>query len=259
MQDISKTLYIPLAARIYISKKFPEFFYDKIALKLENNKNLPPCKEYAGFASVARTKIFDKKAKNFAQKFNNEQVAIVHLGAGLDSQNYRLQKLSNAKFYQVDFLEVIELRKKLLGVSDNEILISSDLFNFSWLKEIKEEKAIFIASGVFQYFDEGKIIILLKEIQKYFPNGIIVFDATNKFGLSLANLFVKTNANLEAKMNFYVNNSKTFAKKAGLTLISEEPFFSEVRKIKNLKLSTKISTLLADKFKMAKIITISLS
>lgn len=258
MDDISKTLYIPLAARIYISKKFPEFFYDKIALKLENNKNLPPCKEYAGFASVARTKIFDEQAEIFAKKFN-EKVAIIHLGAGLDTQNYRLEHLKNAHFYNIDFPEVIDLRRELLGISENETLIAQDFFNFSWKKEIKEEQVLFIASGVFQYLNESKIMWLFNILRKFFPQARIIFDATTKLGIKLANLFVKTNSKIKnAQMDFYINDLGYFLKITETKLILELPFFGEVRKIKNLNLSTRFSMYLADKYRMAKIIILEL-
>ena len=37
LSGIEDTLYIPLAARIYASKRFPYFFYDEKALELEEH------------------------------------------------------------------------------------------------------------------------------------------------------------------------------------------------------------------------------
>ena len=34
LDGVANTLYVPLYARIYVSKKFPEYFYDKMALKI---------------------------------------------------------------------------------------------------------------------------------------------------------------------------------------------------------------------------------
>ncbi|MFC2469734.1 MAG: class I SAM-dependent methyltransferase, partial [Negativicutes bacterium] len=34
MKGVADTLFIPLTARIYVSKRFPEYFYDKAALSL---------------------------------------------------------------------------------------------------------------------------------------------------------------------------------------------------------------------------------
>ena len=36
LQGVADTLYLPLAARIYVSKRFPEYFYDEKAMSLES-------------------------------------------------------------------------------------------------------------------------------------------------------------------------------------------------------------------------------
>ena len=56
---VANTLFVPLVARINISKKFPEYFMDEKALELE--KYLPQgadkgSSEYSNMASVARYK-----------------------------------------------------------------------------------------------------------------------------------------------------------------------------------------------------------
>ena len=40
LQGVEDTLYIPLYARIYASKRFPDYFYDEKALLLENHISL---------------------------------------------------------------------------------------------------------------------------------------------------------------------------------------------------------------------------
>ena len=34
-EGVADTLYIPLAARVYVSKRFPEYFFDPKSLELE--------------------------------------------------------------------------------------------------------------------------------------------------------------------------------------------------------------------------------
>lgn len=60
---VANTLFVPLVARINISKKFPEYFMDEKALELE--KYLPQgvdkgSSEYSNMASVARYYNMDK-------------------------------------------------------------------------------------------------------------------------------------------------------------------------------------------------------
>ena len=72
LQGIEDTLFIPMEARIYSSKYFPEYFYDEKALELE--KKIPGnvlekirdgSSEYTMLASVARYYNIDLMAKNF--------------------------------------------------------------------------------------------------------------------------------------------------------------------------------------------------
>ena len=55
-EGVANTLFVPLVARIAVSKQFPEYFYDKKALELE--KYLPEgaekgASEYTNLASCA--------------------------------------------------------------------------------------------------------------------------------------------------------------------------------------------------------------
>ena len=40
LQGVEDTLYIPLYARVYASKRFPDYFYDEKALLLEDSNSL---------------------------------------------------------------------------------------------------------------------------------------------------------------------------------------------------------------------------
>jgi O-methyltransferase involved in polyketide biosynthesis len=92
LQGVSDTLFIPLAARIFISKKFPEYFFDEKALLLE--KYIPDdtiqkrSSEYSFIASVARYYNLDSMARAFIEK--NGKSNIVCLGAGFETAYYRL-------------------------------------------------------------------------------------------------------------------------------------------------------------------------
>lgn len=72
LKDVEGTLYIPLAARIYVSKKFPDFFCDEKALSLEDyiptNDIKENTTEYFYMASVCRQYTIDKKIIKFLKK-----------------------------------------------------------------------------------------------------------------------------------------------------------------------------------------------
>ena len=288
---VEDTIYIPLAGRIAVSKKFPEYFYDSKALELE--EKIPQAamqmkfKEYENLAAVARYFNLDRIVRQFIERTGSGN--IINLGAGLETMYYRITAASTSTstststtkteeaeeneerkatetasgtirhtFYELDFPDVIKLRKAQLGEGENEILIEGDINNLEWTKEITNPSlpTLMIASGVFQYFHRHELLEFFKRIKEKFPKGEIVFDATDKFGIKMANYFVRRTGNQSAPMHFYIKSAQEIANATNTELYSHITFFMETRKIlrKKLKTSTKILMMLGDRFKKANII-----
>jgi O-methyltransferase involved in polyketide biosynthesis len=251
LQGVADTLYIPLVARIYVSKRFPDYFYDEKALALEtelpeNGALKKSDSEYFQMASVARYYLLDSITKNFLAGEGKRNV--VNLGAGLETGYFRLNDPRDL-FYEVDYPQVIETRRTLLGERPNEILIGSDLFELDWIKSIDSAlPTLFVVFGVFQYYREEIILKFVGELRRAFPDGEIIFDATNEKGLKFANRYVKKTGNASAPMRFFVNDAAEFAKKSGTTLIDCLPFFAETGKIlgKRLRLLTRVAMKIVD-------------
>ena len=251
LNGVEDTLYIPLVGRIYATKKFPEFFYDEKALSLESHiptdsidKN---SNEYFYMASVCRQQTIDEKIISFLK--DNPYGNVVFLGAGVETAYHRIGN-KTANFYQVDLPSVIEIRKRVLGNGNNENFISGDMFRLDWIKEIDTTLPTLISvSGGYQYFDESKIIEMVKKMKAHIPNGELVFDATNSKGLKLANKYVKKTGNTNAQMYFSVDNPKEFAKYTNTKLLEVDGFFQKALKdCHGLKLSTKIYMYFADRW-----------
>jgi O-methyltransferase involved in polyketide biosynthesis len=255
LQGVENTLFIPLAARIFASKKFPEYFFDEKALSLEkhipDNSIQKKSSEYSFMASVARYYNMDTMVKNFISK--QGRCNIVYLGAGLETAYYRLND-KTAYFYEVDLPEVIKARQSVLGENANEKLLGGDLFDLSWAANIiKSVPTLLIASGVFQYFTEERVIKFIADIRNSFDNAELIFDATNEMGIRYANRYVRKTGNTSAMMYFYINDGAEFARKTGTILIEERPFFTDARKLlsKKLGLYTRIAMRVVDNKKRA--------
>ena len=227
LNGVEDTLYIPLAARIYASEKFPEFFYDEKALSLkqyiptdsiENNTT-----EYFYMASVCRQQTIDRKIRGFLKENNRSNV--VFLGAGLETAYNRIGN-AESDFFQVDLPNVMDIRKKVLGNEDNEKLISGDMFTLDWIKEIDtSQPTMIVVSGVYQYFAESKIIDMIKKMKSRIAKGEVIFDATNSKGLELANKYVRKTGNTDAQMYFSVDNPKDFANNI-YKLLTDNEFYN---------------------------------
>ena len=277
MQGVEDTLYIPLAARIYASEHFPDFFYDEKVMELAKRINLKNIMEnsmeYFHMASVCRQKTIDGKIKDFLERKQGwtgeatqsrdvdgqylsereeppfkAKCNIVFLGAGLETAYDRIGN-KEARFYQLDLPDVIKVREELLGKGENERLLSGDLFALEWLKEIDcTMPTLLVAAGVFQYFHKEKILELLCKLNTLIPDWEIVFDATNSTGLKYANKYVRKTGNTKAEMYFGLDDPEVFAKEAGLRLLSVDGFYQEAfAHCKGLKLKTKIYMFFSDK------------
>ena len=168
-------------------------------------------------ASVCRQQTIDKKIIKFLEE--NIQSNVVFLGAGLETAYNRINNVKS-NFYQIDLPNVIDTRKKVLGNAGNEKLLSGDMFTLDWVKEIDASlPTMIVVSGVYQYFDKGKIIEMIKKMKSLILKGELVFDATNSTGLKLANKYVQKTGNVNAKMYFSVDNPKEFANSTNTKLI----------------------------------------
>ncbi|MDR2659381.1 MAG: class I SAM-dependent methyltransferase [Spirochaetaceae bacterium] len=255
LQGVSDTLFIPLAARIFVSKKFPEYFFDEKALSLE--KYIPDdsiqkrSSEYSFMASVARYYNLDLMVRAFIKR--NGASNIVYLGAGFETAYYRLNE-QIATFYEIDLPDVIAARRMILGEQTNELLIAGNIFDMEWAKQInKSISTLLVASGVFQYFKENQVIQFINDIKKAVSNAELIFDATNETGIKYANNYVKKTGNTSALMHFYINDGIDFSKRTGTKLIEERVFFTNARKMlaKKLGLYTRIAMKVVDDKKRA--------
>ena len=258
LQGVADTLFIPLQARIFASQEFPEYFYDAAALCLAQygaqESIRKKSSEYAFMASAARYYITDAMTKAFIAK--HEKCNIIYLGAGLETAYQRLNgaRMPGVLFYQVDLPKVIEARSTLLQTGENETLFGGDMFELAWAKNIDTTLAsLIIVCGVFQYFTEEKVVRFIKDLQAVFAQAELIFDATNETGLVYANKYVKKTGNAGALMHFYINDSALFAKKVGMHLLEERPFFTDARKMlgRKLRLYTRIAMRVVDKKKRA--------
>lgn len=264
---VANTLFVPLVARINISKRFPEFFIDSKALELESL--LPEdadkgSSEFHDLSSVSRYYNMDLMIASFAERILLQSPCnIVYLGAGLETAYDRLhEKFPLVKWYQQDLPQVIETRERIFGKRANETLISGDMFKMEWVNAINLSlPTLLVVSGVFHYFHEEEVISFIKNCKNLFPKGEMIFDSTSKSGLKYTNYFIKRTGNPDALMYFGIDNCKEFADKCGCELLEERTFFAIVLKIlgKKLRLMTKLFMKISEKSKNLHILHLKLN
>lgn len=262
-KGVPDTLFIPLTARIYISKRFPYYFYDEKCLEIEklipNELLVKKSNQYQNFANVSCFFNMDRIVKGFIGK--NEECNIINLGCGLETNYYRIND-KRATFYELDLPEVIENRRKVLPELEKDIYLPYSMFDLKWCQCIDRNKPTLItARGVFEYFEVDEIVNLLINISKEIPHAEIVFDTPNSKAIGYTNRYVKKTGNKDALIKFYIDDDIEFSNRINAELISSETFFTETRKIikKGLNLYTKIAMRMVDSKRMGKIIHLKLS
>lgn len=157
LQGVPDTLFVPLAARIRVSRRFPEYFHDQTALSREGS--IPgdaalTASEYGRIASVARYRSVDRMTRAFVAE--RGRCHIINLGAGLETAAFRLADL-DAKFYEVDLPEVIAARSTVIPQGPNEVLVGGDVLTLGWASYLDPATpSLFVALGLLQYFPTGR-------------------------------------------------------------------------------------------------------
>jgi len=184
LSEEKETLFITLYAKALDYHSKHSILNDKAAGDLVKDLNID-IKKYKGFGSdvmVVRAKQFDEWIKNFIAI--NKKATVVYLGCGLDTRILRINPSFDVNWFDVDYPEVIELRKKFFDEREGYKMIASSITESNWINEIPNDKPVLIiAEGVFEYLTEDEVKTLLNRITNHFNDGEIMFDVMNSFGI----------------------------------------------------------------------------
>ncbi|MEM5777416.1 MAG: class I SAM-dependent methyltransferase [Candidatus Aenigmatarchaeota archaeon] len=153
-----------------------------------------------------RAKQLDNYAKDFLAK--EPESIIIQLGCGLDS---RFNRVDNGKveWYDLDFPEVIELRKHFYKETDRYHMVSSSVTELDWLNSVnaKNKPVLTLAEGLFMYLKEEEIKLLFKTLQSKFEICTVIFDSYSKITARV----IKNHPSIKktgAVINWGIDNAK---------------------------------------------------
>lgn len=254
LTEEKETLLIPLYGKAHEnSKKRPilsdkkaaeivsQIDYDFSSLKIPEKTNLMMC---------LRAKLIDNFVKDFLAK--NKNSAALHLGCGLDSRYNRIEN-DDVDWYDVDFKEVIDIRKHFYSESDSYHMISSSVTEPEWLEKIPSEKkhALVIAEGLFMYLQEDEIKALIKNIRDRFGSFTMIFDAFSVFAAQK----VRNHPSIRktgATTHWGIDNPHELEEWNTEIKLLKELYFTSNEEIDHLDLGAKMMFKIADLFSVAK-------
>ncbi len=180
LTGIPKTLLIPLRARYLETKKPHGIIHDPKTVEILDEIGY----DFSGKNEVSvgtqlgvsiRTEILDEGVISFLEK--HPQGVVVNLGCGLDTRFHRIDN-GSVHWYDLDVAEAIDLRKQFFTETDRFKFIAKSVTDFSWLEVLpKNQATLFVAEGLFMYFEENEIKQILKKIKDNFPESEVLFEA----------------------------------------------------------------------------------
>ena len=220
MNNVNKTLYIPLYGKAYVSQK-GIIIEDKKAEEIWQSEGFAlkgkSASKWLAYYMGMRSAVFDNWLK---EKMSCMKDAIViHIGCGLDSRVLRVGT-DNHKWYDVDFSEVIEERKRYYTETDNYRMICGDVRENQWLENIAERKsAIVVMEGVSMYLTEEELQNLFSTLSAEFEQVCILMDSYTVFSAKMSRY--KNPVNDVGVTKVYGMDNPRSVEKGGICFVKE--------------------------------------
>ena len=187
MNGVNKTLYIPLYGKAYVSKKGiilndkkAEEIWETEGFALKGKSKF----KYLAYYMGIRSAVFDEWLKE--QLAKTEDAVVLHIGCGMDSRALRVGVI-NRKWYDVDFPQVIEERKRYYTESTTYKMLAGDVREDGWLANIPEQKcAIVVMEGVSMYLTNEELNGLTEKLCAHFEQVVLLMDCYTVFAAKMS-------------------------------------------------------------------------
>ena len=187
MNSVNKTLYIPLYGKSFVSKKGiilkdekAEEIWEKEQFSLKGKSK----SKYLAYYMGMRSRVFDDWVKSKMEE--DPEVIVIHLGCGLDSRVLRVET-ENHLWFDVDFPEVIEERKRYYSEKQNYKMLAGDVRTDSWLKNLpKSKNAIILMEGISMYLTLDEIKNLVSSLKSCFEHFSLLMDCYSDFAAKMS-------------------------------------------------------------------------
>ncbi|MEE1011668.1 MAG: class I SAM-dependent methyltransferase [Acutalibacteraceae bacterium] len=187
MNGVNKTLYIPLYGKSYVSKR-GIFLDDKKAEEIWESEGFAlkgkSKSKWLAYYMGARSAVFDEWIR--MQMTDAQDAVVIHIGCGMDSRVIRVGTEKH-KWYDVDFSEVIEERKRYYSDSANYRMIAADVRDGNWLTSVPEKKcAVVVMEGVSMYLTIEDMRNLTDSLCAHFENITLLVDCYTSFAAKMS-------------------------------------------------------------------------
>jgi O-methyltransferase involved in polyketide biosynthesis len=238
LSGVAKTLLITLYIRAVESQRPDALIKDKRAEELVRQldqeslrKTLALTDDFSRVAVILKGRDFDRFAQDFLVR--HPDAVVLHIGCGLDTRFERVcsEQPDNGRveWYDLDLPDVIELRRKLVGGEGvRQHFLACSALDSAWLDTVsahRQRPFLFLAEGVFMYFEEVQVKSLVLTLRDRFPGAELVFDAFSPF-MRWAHNFKVTRTGIGAYLHWALKHGQDLERWGdGIRLLDERfPF-----------------------------------
>lgn len=184
MNNISKTLFIPLYGKAYVSRK-GIILNDPKAEAIWAAEGFPlrgkAKSKWLAYSMAMRATVFDRWALDCIQQ--KPDALVLHIGCGMDSRAVRLGENLGSRWYDIDFPSVIAERKRYYTESDTYRMLAGDATDTSWIDVLPTaETVIVVMEGISMYLKPEELSGLLSALHNRFANLHVLMDCYTSFG-----------------------------------------------------------------------------
>ncbi len=184
-----ETLFVPLLGKALEGRKPHPILRDEKAEEIISRVEYDFSKLNIPRQSLITLAMRAKKLDEYTREFlaQSEDPLVLHLGCGLDSRVERVSP-QKGRWFDLDYPEVIELRRKFYDETDQRRMIASSVMDLTWLDEIEgSSPACIIAEGLLMYLTEKDVRELFARLHDRFPGSLVCFDTYSRLTVSRIN------------------------------------------------------------------------
>jgi O-methyltransferase involved in polyketide biosynthesis len=136
-------------------------------------------------ALAMRAKVLDDWTAAYLKA--NPGAMVLHLGCGLDTRIFRLNPPRGTLWFDVDYPEVIALRRRLYRRRRKGYRqVGASVTDTAWLKKVPRDRpAMIVAEGLMPYLGIGDAPRLVARLVAHLPRGELAFDGYSRLGVRI--------------------------------------------------------------------------
>ena len=186
MNEVNKTLYIPLYGKALVSKK-GIILPDPKAEEVWEGEGFPlkgrSRSKWLAYYMGMRARVFDRWLQAQLQRW--EDAAVLHIGCGMDSRILRVGN-SGHLWFEVDFPEVIAQREKHYAAQEGYRMLPGDARRPDFLEQIPGTSVIVALEGISMYLTDEELRGFLSALDARFDRVAVLTDCYTAFAARMS-------------------------------------------------------------------------